>query len=196
MENIDKTCLMLTLQPCRMIIDKALECLSDYDDLAVCKNHRLGADILEAIGKQLQEYYEDDNSDGIVPVIYHKYMLEAAEKIAETSRHIITSPGECIPISCKCEIESIRESLGLLMQSANNMLHSDGEDASALMDEIDKDKNFIEYAIASHSKDMRHDEFDEGSLAYYYLMLLYYLNSFIGSFAQVVKYIDDNNRNL
>lgn len=191
-ESVDKSCLMLTIQPCRSIIDKALECISSYDDLAVCRNHRHGSEILDALSKKVSEYSVKRKDTENVPVVYHSYMLEATEKIAETSRHIITSPDNYVPISYKCEIETIRGSLDRLLQSTDNMLHSD-ENADCLKEEINKDKDFIEHTIAVHSKGMSHEEFEDGTPAYSYLMLLYYLHSFMSSFSHVIKNIEHKN---
>lgn len=190
---VDKSCLMLTIPPCSSIIDKALECLSNQDDLAVCKNHRLGAETLDVIGKKVREYSENKNKSYKRLAIYHEYMLEATGKIAETSRHIITSPDNYMPISYKCEIETIRGSLARLLQSTDRILHSD-ENTESIRKDIIKDKDFIEHTIAEHSKGMTHDEFDDGDPAYSYLMLLYYLHSFVSSFSHVVNNLETNNK--
>lgn len=191
-ESLDRSCLMLTIQPCRSIIDKALECISSYDDLAVCRNHRLGSEILNDLGKKIKEYSDNDKGTVNVPTVYYSNMLEATERIAETSRHIITVPGSCMPISYKCEIETIRRSLDRLIQSTCTILNSD-KTAEGLRDEISMDKDFIEYTIEVHSKGMSYDEFDDDVPAYTYLMLLYYLHAFISSFSHIVKKIEIQN---
>lgn len=185
-ESIDKSCLMLTIQPCRSIIDKALECILSYDDIEVCRNHRLGSAILDALEKKVMDFSDKGKDADSVPAIYYSYMLDATEKIAETSRHIITSPDNYVPISYKCEIETIRGNLDRLLQSTDNMLHSD-KNAESLREEINKDKDFIKHTIAVHTKGMTHEEFDDGAPAYSYLMLLYYLHSFMCSFSHVVN---------
>ncbi len=190
-ESVDKSCLILTLPPCRTIIGKALECLSSQDDLAVCRNHRLGRGILKTIGCQIREYTVGNENPDIFPSVYHGYMLEATEKIAETSRHIITCPGYYFPLSYKCEIDIIRVSLDRLLKSTGNIISSDGN-TDGLRDEIARDKDFIEHTISEHSKAMTDDDFYEDSTAYSYLMLLYYLNSFLSSFSHVIRNIEIN----
>jgi hypothetical protein len=56
------------------------------------------------------------------------------------------------------------------------------------------EKDFIEHSIAIHSKGMTHEDFDEGAPSYSYLMLLYYLHSFISSFLQAIKNIKTSNK--
>lgn len=192
-QPIDKSCLMLMISPCSSIIDKALECLSSHDNLGVCRNHRLGYETLETLGKKLREYSGKRNSSDERLTVYHEYMLEATGKIAETTRHIITTPDNSVSGSYKCEIEIIRENLTRLLQSTDNILRTD-DNTEKIKEEISKDKDFIEHTIAVHSKGMTHDDFDDGDPAYSYLMLLYYLRSFVSSFSQVVKNIEINNK--
>ncbi len=58
------------------------------------------------------------------------------------------------------------------------------------------EKDFIEHSIAVHSKGMTHEDFDEEAPAYSYLMLLYYLHSFVSSFSQAIKNIEFNNKRM
>ncbi|WP_289875362.1 hypothetical protein, partial [Duncaniella muris] len=115
-----------------------------------------------------------------------EYMLEATDKIAETTRHLVTSPDGYIPISYKCEIETIRGGIVRLSQLADSILSSD-VDTVKINGDAGLEKDFIEHSIAIHSKGMTHEDFDEGAPSYSYLMLLYYLHSFISSFLQAIK---------
>ena len=193
--SVDRACLIMIMQSCSPIIDKALECLSSNDSIAVCKNHRIGMETLDIIGKKVRDCSADTDYAIDKSEVYYEYMLEATEKIAETSRHIITAPDNHIPISYKCEMETIRGGIVRLSQFTDNILRSDG-DTVKINKDAGMEKDFIEHSIAVHSKGMTHEDFDEEAPAYSYLMLLYYLHSFVSSFSQAIKNIEFNNKRM
>lgn len=190
---VEKSCLTMTMQSCGPIIDKALECLSNNDNIAVCKNHRIGSQTIDIISDKVRNSSAD--TDDIIgkTALYCEYMLEATDKIAETTRHLVTSPDGYIPISYKCEIETIRGGIVRLSQLADSILSSD-VDTMKINGDAGLEKDFIEHSIAVHSKGMTHEDFDEGAPSYSYLMLLYYLHSFISSFLQAIKNIEISNK--
>ena len=120
-------------------------------------------------------------------------MLEATDKIAETTRHLITSPDSYIPISYRCEIETIRGGIARLSQLTDSILDADADTVKINRD-TGLEKDFIEHSIAVHSKGMTHEDFDEGAPAYSYLMLLYYLHSFVSSFSQAIRNTETGNK--
>jgi len=183
----------MTMQSCSPIIDKALECLSSNDSIAVCKNHRIGAKNIDLISDKVRDYSAD--TGGLIgkTALYCEFMLEATNKIAEATRHLVTSPDNCIPISNKCEIETIRGGIVRLSQLSDSMLDTDA-DTVKINGDTDLEKDFIEHSIAKHSKGMTHEDFDEGAPAYSYLMLLYYLHSFVSSFSQAIRNIETSNK--
>ena len=190
---VEKSCLTMTMQSCGPIIDKALECLSNNDNIAVCKNHRIGSQTIDIISDKVR-YSSADTDDTIgKTALYCEYMLEATDKIAETTRHLVTSPDGYIPISYKCEIETIRGGIVRLSQLADNILSSN-VDTVKINGDAGLEKDFIEHSIAVHSKGMTHEDFYEGAPSYSYLMLLYYLHSFISSFLQAIKNIKTSNK--
>ncbi len=162
---------------CRPIVDKALECLSSLDDLAVCRNHRRGVETLEAVRRQIGEGAEDGRCEDL---------LTATEMIAGTSRRIVTAPYCRIPMSYKSEIETIRAGLDRVLQSAGRMLGT-GEDCHGLAGEIAAERDFLKHAIAVRSVGMSHDDFDDDDLSFPYLMLLQYLNSFLSTLSFLIK---------
>ena len=190
---VEKSCLTMTMQSCGPIIDKALECLSNNDNIAVCKNHRIGSQTIDIISDKVRNSSADTDDTIGKTALYCEYMLEATDKIAETTRHLVTSPDGYIPISYKCEIETIRGGIVRLSQLADSILSSD-VDTVKINGDAGLEKDFIEHSIAIHSKGMTHEDFDEGVPAYSYLMLLYYLHSFVSSFSQALRNIETNNK--
>ena len=191
--SVEKSCLIMTMQLCSPIIDKALECLSNNDNIAVCKNHRIGSQTIDIISDKVRNSSADTDDTIGKTALYCEYMLEATDKIAETTRHLVTSPDGYIPISYKCEIETIRGGIVRLSQLADSILSSD-VDTVKINGDAGLEKDFIEHSIAIHSKGMTHEDFDEGAPSYSYLMLLYYLHSFISSFLQAIKNIKTSNK--
>ena len=190
---VEKSCLTMTMQSCGPIIDKALECLSNNDNIAVCKNHRIGSQTIDIISDKVRNSSADTDDTIGKTALYCEYMLEATDKIAETIRHLVTSPDGYIPISYKCEIETIRGGIVRLSQLADSILSSD-VDTVKINGDAGLEKDFIEHSIAIHSNGMTHEDFDEGAPAYSYLMLLYYLHSFVSSFSQAIKNIETSNK--
>ena len=192
---VGKSCLIMTMQSCGPIIDKALECLSSNDNIEVCKNHRTGSQTIDIISDKVRDCSADTEGKIGKTSLYCEYMLEATDKIAETTRHLVTSPDSYIPISYKCEIETIRGGIVRLSRLADGILGVD-DDIIKIAGDTGLEKDFIEHSIAVHSKGMTHEDFDEGAPAYSYLMLLYYLHSFVSSFSQALKNIETNNKQL
>ena len=155
---VEKSCLTMTMQSCGPIIDKALECLSNNDNIAVCKNHRIGSQTIDIISDKVQNSSADTDDTIGKTALYCEYMLEATDKIAETTRHLVTSPDGYIPISYKCEIETIRGGIVRLSQLADSILSSD-VDTMKINGDAGLEKDFIEHSIAVHSKGMTHEDF-------------------------------------
>ncbi len=89
---VGKSCLIMTMQSCGPIIDKALECLSSNDNIEVCKNHRTGSQTIDIISDKVRDCSADTEGKIGKTSLYCEYMLEATDKIAETTRHLVTSP--------------------------------------------------------------------------------------------------------
>ena len=155
---VEKSCLTMTMQSCGPIIDKALECLSNNDNIAVCKNHRIGSQTIDIISDKVRNSSADTDDTIGKTALYCEYMLEATDKIAETTRHLVTSPDGYIPISYKCEIETIRGGIVRLSQLADSILGSD-VDTMKINGDAGLEKDFIEHSIAVHSKGMTHEDF-------------------------------------
>lgn len=172
------------IQPCGAIIDSALKCLADGDSIGACRAHRTGSDTLAVIGAKTRREYPDDgrNSDKIA--VYMNYMLDAAEKIAATSRLIATLPDNSLSLADRCEIESVRHHIDTMVSEATAHDGTADGTCKAAVTAADN-KTFIEHLIDLHSKSMSHDDFNDGSMKYSLLTLLYYLHSFINSFQYI-----------
>ena len=179
-----------TVESCGLVIDKALECLSTCDEIAVCRNHRLGREYFDGLERESRRHDEKTcNPDG-KDAAYRSYMVSAADKIAETSRRIVTGSGNGLSLAARCEIDSIRESLGRLLAESDKAMT--GESCHILLGQnISKDKDFIEHTIAEHTRTMTKEDYAEGSQSYSYLQLLHYLHSFVNSLSGSVKAVAD-----
>lgn len=67
------------------------------------------------------------------------------------------------------------ESIAELAASCN------GQQTDVMRDKIQKERDFIQHNINVRSKNMKHEHFNDGTLQYSYLVLLYYLHSFLNS---------------
>lgn len=159
---------------CREIISQTLDSLANANAIDACTNHRIGSDSLCALGRKVRRIY-GFSPDKESKYIYLNYMIESAEKIAETARHMVIRPSFRISISDKCEIQELR-----------NMI-ADMPEADSDQHLIAANKDFIEHLIAVHTKTMRYEDFNDDSQAYSYLILLYYLHSFINSYSRIIS---------
>ena len=160
-------------ESCRNVICPALDSLADADVINACKNHRTGSDSLSTLEYKVRRRYSA-NSDDDSRYIYINYMIESAEKIAETTRHMVIRPSFKIPIADKCEIQALRKMMA-------DMLEPDYDSQM-----VCGNKDFVEHLIAIRCKSMKYEDFNDGAQAYSYLTLLYYLQSFINSFHHII----------
>lgn len=115
---------------------------------------------------------------------YLTYMIEATEKIAETSRHIATSPGNTTTALSHNDIQ-------ILCKNLCEKPNADDNIANALAN-----KERLERMIAIHTKTMNYEDFNEGSPVYSGLIMLYYLHSFINSYYRVISTSSQSPRRL
>lgn len=179
LNNVDEYILSVTAQ-CRDIICRALDCLAENDIIEACKNNRTGSEQLYSLSHKIETFFHKNNSADDLIRVYLSYMIESADKISETSRHLVTKPEQKISISDKCEIRAIRKYI-------DEMLNENRMDSNGSLRHASTNKNFLGYLIAERSKSMRHDDFNDGSQSYSYLILLYYLHSFTNSFYQIIS---------
>lgn len=161
------------------VVCGALDCLAGGRVIDACKNHRVGTASLSELEKKLGKLTQAKDAKEDMAVVYVKYMIEAAGKVAETVCHIVVRPEFCISISDKCELQTIGTMIGALPAEV--------ADDSRFLSKVANDKDFIEHLIAEKSKSMTHEDFDDGSQAYSYLVMLYYLHSYLNSFYQIVS---------
>lgn len=175
LKNADEYILSISA-PCRDIIIRSLDCLAQNDAIEACKNNRTGSDLLYSLNRAIDSFFPKNDLRGT----YLTYMIESADKISETSRHLATKPEQKITISDKCEVRAI-------MKYLDEMLTTTPTGSSDTLKIAASNKNFLEHLIAERSKIMRHEDFNDGSQSYSYLILLYYLHSFTNSFYQIIS---------
>ncbi len=165
---------------CNAIICNALECVISNDATEACKNHRHATRSLCQLHKKLKSVTGKEN----MTRTYLTYMIEATEKIAETSRHIATTPGNTTTALSHNDIQ-------ILCKNLCEKPNADDNIANALAN-----KERLERMIAIHTKTMNYEDFNEGSPVYYGLILLYYLHSFINSYYRVISTSSQSPRRL
>lgn len=160
-------------------ISQSLTNLADKDVIASCRIHR-------EFGKLKRPTIKSQNENGD---IYLPYLWEGAEKVIETARHISTNPNHIIKPDLKSEISVLSHSIGNL----ENL--SCDRQTDSLKEHIDKERDFIQYTIAVRSKDMKHEQFNDGTLEYSYLVLLYHLYSFLNATSRlsIFRYNQSNS---
>lgn len=173
------------IDDCGTYIVRALEDIAQMNSISACKNHREAAGAFSMV-KRVYRKSRSGNSE--ILITYLNYMVEATEKIAETVRHIVTDPEASIPISTKCELLTMRDTFSQLKEDYIRFENED-KDANRLLSAISNENSFIKHLIDTHSKTMTHADYEDESISYSYLMLLYYLHSYINSFEKVIKIV-------
>ena len=171
----------MTMQSCGPIIDKALECLSSNDNIEVCKNHRTGSQTIDIISDKVRDCSADTEGKIGKTSLYCEYMLGATDKIAETTRHLVTSPTVISRFHTNARLRQSVEELSGLSRLADGILGVD-DDIIKIAGDTGLEKDFYRTQHSRTFQRMTHEDFDEGAPAYSYLMLLYYLHSFVSSF--------------
>jgi len=160
-----------TASTCNAIICNALECIISNDATEACKNHRHATRILSQLHKRLKLVTGKENTTRA----YLTYMIDATEKIAETSRHITTSPCNATTALSHSDIQTFRKNLCEKPNADDNIAN------------VLANKERLERMIAIHTKTMNYEDFNEESPVYSGLILLYYLHSFINSYYRVIS---------
>lgn len=145
-------------------VSKSLVSLADRDVISSCRIHREYGKLKLPFNKS-----RDERS------VYLSYLWEGAEKIIETARHISSNPNYRLDFDMKSELNVLANSitdLGMLCKD----FHID-DARNKLSTELD----FIRHTIDVRSKNMKHEHFNDGTLQYSYLTLLYHLHSFLNA---------------
>lgn len=164
-DESEQSIYLQSLDDCAGYISQSLAALANKDVIDSCRIHR-------EFGKLKRPSFKRQIDDS---TIYLSYLWEGAEKVIETARHISSNPNLKIDLDLKCEIMNLSESLVNLKNFTLN------RSASFLGEIIDKERDFIQFTIAIRSKRMKHEDFNEGTLQYSYLVLLYNLHSFLNA---------------
>lgn len=146
-------------------VSKSLMYLADKNVISSCRIHR-------EFGK-LKRPFKKTNLDD--RDIYLSYLWEGAEKVIETARHISTNPNHSFDTDIKSEIKVLAKSIEDLGSMCKDKQIDD------LRAKVSSERDFIRYTIAVRSKNMRHEHFNDGTLQYAYLTLLYHLHSFLNA---------------
>ena len=181
-------CVLLVVKSCRKIICTALDCIDGNNEIEACRNHRAGADMLDTVSRKINSAANENVWSEDCNAVYLNYMIEATDKIAESSRHIVTSQAGGISMSDKCEIQTLRDHIVSMLDNTNVATR----DVNHVMEQSIENKDFISHLIAAHSKSMSRDEFEDNSPSYRYLTLLYYLHSFVNSFCRVLASLSNS----
>lgn len=146
-------------------VSKSLMYLADKNVISSCRIHR-------EFGK-LKRPFKKSNLDD--RDIYLSYLWEGAEKVIETARHISTNPNHSLDSDIKSEIKVLAKSIEDLGSLCKDKQLDD------IRAKVSSERDFIRYTIAVRSKNMRHEHFNDGTLQYAYLTLLYHLHSFLNA---------------
>lgn len=178
---------LLVVDACGAAIDKALKRLGVKNNAGAYKGVR--ADVSHAVGHHISGVCCNNETSADKAAVYRGYMIEATDKLVETCYRMLTAPDYYMAISERCEIETLREGISRLVKGADRAFRSpDG--SGYLSRQVSNEKDFIEYVISTHSRNISSEDFDDGSHRYAYLQVLYYLHSFVSSLKIIVKECD------
>lgn len=173
--------ILSTINSSKEIICKALDCIAESNTIEACKNLRIGSKILHTLRNKIGSTVDYNKPQKEHLSDYLDHMLESADRIAETSRNIVSSPNFTTTIADKCQIMTIRDSVAEILSNANNP-----DRIATSVSQASNQKDFLEHLISEHTKAMSHNDFNDNTYAYSHLMLLYHINAFISSFHRIL----------
>lgn len=165
---------------CKDTTCNALNSLVHADVNQACENHRKGTESLSKIEREVRQLVRGMTPEDDLKTVYLNYMIEAAEKVAETCRHIVIRPSFRISISDKCEIQAVCKIFDEIFDDKYNR-------AEDKIENVFSNKDFVEHLIAVRSKAMTYEDFNEETPAYSYLTLLYYLHSLVNAYSHLIS---------
>lgn len=139
------------------IIDNTLQLLI-YSDAAVeaCRNHRTGTAALKKLRRSFAGLPAQQ-------IMICDCLFDSAERIAEISRRILTTPGAGLTLSQRCDLDVIRKDVVAL--------------AGCTHLQFSLNRDFLLFTISSHIERMEEKDWDDSSRSYMYLKLLHNLQS-------------------
>lgn len=175
------SCFMKVYPTCLGIIDKALESLTSGDDIAACRNLDVASATLHHIGEACRKSFDRNGTADSHTAFYVASMISSTGKIAESARHIVTRGKARLTLLANCDIDTLRDSLTDL---------TDPTDTDSIMDASSRLTDRTRHLIAMQSASMTKADFNDESVNYDCLMLLYLLLSFAKSSRNALETLD------
>lgn len=172
------SCFMKVYPTCLGIIDKALESLTSGDDIAACRNLDVASATLHHIGEGCRKSFDRNGTADSHTAFYISNMISSTGKIAESARHIVTRGKARLTLAANCDIDTLRDSL------------TDATDADSIKDASSRLTDRTRHLIAVQSASMTKADFNDESVNYDCLMLLYLLLSFAKSSRNALETLD------
>lgn len=173
---------------CYESVIKVLDVIVSVDPIESCRIYRGIGPIIKNIRNDIDRFSVGQDSINI------DYMLESLHRISEMGKSIATNPNDGITLSIKCELETLRGSFSVMRNNLNDTRKVYSDNNEAWRKESANCKDFIEHLIDIHGKSMKHNDFDDGSVKYEYLMLLHYMLSFHKSVVKLLQLLYSNHK--
>lgn len=141
-----------------VIIDNALQLLVYSDAMGACRNHRTGVTALKKMRRSFAGLPAQQ-------IRICDCLFDSAERIAEISRRILTTPGAGLTLSQRCDLDVIRKDVVALTGCTHL--------------QFSLNRDFLLFTISSHIERMEEKDWDDSSRSYLYLKLLHNLHSVI-----------------
>ena len=139
-----------------VIIDNALQRLVYNDAVGACRSHRTGVTALKKLRRSFAGLPAQQ-------IMICDCLFDAAERIAEIARRILTTPGAGLTLSQRCDLDVIRKDV-VAMAGCTHLQFS-------------LNRDFLLYTISSHIERMEEKDWDDSRRSYMYLKLLHNLQS-------------------
>lgn len=178
------SCFMKVYPTCLGIIDKALESFTSGDDIAACRNLDIASATLHHIGEACRKSFDRNGTADSHTAFYIANMISSTGKIAESARHIVTRGKARLTLPANCDIDTLRDSLTDLTDL------TDPTYTDSIMDASSRLTDRTRHLIAVQSASMTKADFNDESVNYDCLMLLYLLLSFAKSSRNALETLD------
>lgn len=117
---------------------------------------------------------------------YVVYVYDSANKTLEYCRRIAASTARALPLWERCDIDAISRNISTIY-SLVCCDSADRECSLTAKRELKELKAYVAHLIAVHSNNMEPQDYDDGTFAYTYLLLLNNLHSLLSGSVKMIE---------
>lgn len=162
-----------SINKCNATFCEVIDTIIAGDKSQICRLLRL----FDFEYDKFEQFWRQTEDKEIKDCIYVKYLWETTLKLVESGRNMIVHP------EYDCTAKEIK---GLFFW-ATNLPNADMMTLPEIAERCKENKDKISETIREYSNNMRHKDYEEGCQKYNFLLLLFYIYSFMMALDNLMK---------